>query len=467
MNEPKPDGASHEYVPSVSPYNLDNFPAYKDELLAGVDAPDDKVEIEQTFDPGNVEILTGLLDGLPAVEQQELFNQLYPALPSVYEHDQGIQRLESYRQRHDAVTAADNEYYQRPNFYRNYWRTRSKEEAPDDPQLAELYRRNQASLERTQADMLRPGASLVDATEWYLKLGALSLLDGSEAALVYAANLPFATKNESKKYPLDEQRLNAGCMLSEASLVNQRRPTGDVARQRFYEAQARKLLEPLANDKKSAEWRSAFVHLNDISMREAARLFNEGSGKNELSTMDAARQLATEAQKQLGELLASTHAELLTATPKEHDKLRGTEVELTVLWLYREHLINGTNTAFNHISIHQAFPRNDWPADALARNNKLRHSYDAEVIIGGVRPDGSRGFVIVPVQIKSSKSGEGNGYVPQIVMMRDDGQDTAGIITAMIYRDKGIGGGREKVAAYADAITLAFNRGLNKSRTAA
>lgn len=478
MSEVLPHNPDHSDKPLVTPYNLQDFPAYKEALLDVASEPGTTQDVGQTFDVRNKDELNILTDPefskeLSAEEHEKLFNELYPSLGLVYKHDELLRgsseaALTSTIRRAE-VLRIEHEQTNNPQYYRNIWATRADAEDYPNTPLAEIYRHNHEKLYHAQSELLKPNATLSTSCEWYLQLGSLNRMEGGEAALVHAATLA-KDRRSGVRYSSDEQSLYAGCMLIDASLVNDRSEEASVDRQLQYEAQAREHLVPLAKNTSSREGRAARIHLNDLAMRDAGRLLVEGRANTNDEQVDMALKLAADAQEELGRLIIDTENALTQASTKndtkEHGNLKGELVEQTILWLLREHFSNNANPQFDHITIHQAFPRHDWPQDGLMPGGQLRQSYDIEIVMKGKRPDGIIGTAIEPLQAKSSQFGKKNGYSPEIIMMADDRHDVKFIIQAIRCTYQGVDNGKQRVAELANAMNNGLRTKIQEKRAA-
>lgn len=357
--------------------------------------------------------------------------------------------------------ALQSEHEQRddPRAYGNHWKTHQQEVQESNPALADVCGRNQSQLERAQREMLKPDASLDQASEWYLRLGALSRLEGAEHMLVYAANLP-VNRKRSAGYSPEEQRLNSGCMLMEASLANERSRNIDPARQAQYENEAQDTFTAVIKQSPHGhEGYLAKLYLSDLQMRQAGRMLAQAKSSGDEGLMVQAREGAMSAQDSLGALLEETNGARVKLHRLEQGELRGREVELSVLWLLRERYL--AKGQYDTHYAHQAFPRQDWPKDGMLPNHQPRQSYDAEVLVKD-----QRGVGIIPIQIKSSEMGKGEGYDPRVVMMVDDRRDTDGIVKAVTYKRRNISGGRERVNALSAGMERALVTRLHEKRAA-
>lgn len=417
MSEKSPYLPDRPHLPErPTPYNLNDFPAYKEELMRSARSEEQRARVEQTFSPESPADLAVLTDpeisrDLTGNEHEQEFDRLYPVLDKVMSvHERRMAEARRGLMLHEAVAAA-REALVHPYSYVNYWKdvaVRAQHEG--EAILQKVAVRNDERLRSLQRELLQDSANAAVASEWYLSLGSLSKLRGGEEILVYAASLPLDTrKMPVYSHSQSEQLLLCGAMLSEASLVNSRYGDRNVDTQRAYEAAARERFQRIidahkGNTLEGGIVRQARVYMSDLGMREAHRLSAAAVVHNDSELAALARKTGREAIDDLADCIRQAQAELQSSNDAEiKSQARGELVERAILMLLRENVVSGDKLAQE--VPYQAFPRQDYPLDSYAGKGLPRASFDVVLRRFKSNAEGQVGEMEVPIQAKNMDTG--------------------------------------------------------------
>ena len=446
------------------PYNLEDFPLYKKQLLNEANEAQ-RSAIEQTFDPDNLKSLNILTDpefsgDMSSDDHESEFNKLYPALDKVLiHHTQSVERNNQAELRNRAIEAG-REAETKPGSYLSYWRELAyRAEEMGDMKAVAAYVENGIKLQEIQREVLAESADSSVASEWYLRIGALSEAKGAEEMMVYAASLPLAAEAGSKyRFSVAQQILFKGSMLSEASLINERFGDGKIATQSSYVTKANEWFNEIIRASRGRESdtdiaRQAEVYISDLTMREAHRLAlqAESSGGND-KLLHESQDLAARSILALQDVVLRTQRERDTGSNERvRSDARGELVERTILLLLREHASRGK---LAEELPYQAFPRQDYPHDGMVHRGLPRQSFDIIQMrkVKTIKPGEFR-YINLPIQVKN-KRGE-MVYVPKIVPLANFG-DQVDVIIQSIPQPKMTRTARQnaalKFSEYSDAI---------------
>jgi hypothetical protein len=419
MSEHKSQPAGEQPPARPNPYNLDEFPHYKAELLKRANRPHAE-RVEQTFDPKNAEALAILTDPeysgeLSGEEHEAEFETLYPLFDEV----QALHEREQHPQ----------------SSYLTHWEeTADQAYEAGETTMARVSRKNARRLAEVERQLEDKTADLAVGAEWYLRLGSMSRLRGAEDKLVEVAGLPVGKEGSAPyRYSQTEQLLMSGSMYSEASLVNDRYGSHDEARQREYERQAahqfQAAIDTAGNEVSEQDIaRQAKVYLSDLTMREAQRLARQAEGaESSEELMKQATTLAYESIAELQKVIVESRAEMVaTNNPDVKSDARGELVERTVLLLLREHAMAGRLT---EELPYQAFPRQDYPHDRMVANKLDRLSFDVVQVRSRI-VEGERREFEIPLQLKRRQGDQ--KYARPIVTLASVGDEVEKIAETAI-----------------------------------
>lgn len=430
--------------PRPNPYNLDDFPAYRDALLGQARTEQEKADIEQTFDPDNPGALEVLADPeyseeLTSGEHEREFNELYPALEKVMVHHEQRMEAEALGRLRQEAHAAGREALGHKGSFMEFWdEAAAAAKERDEIKLADVYLRNGERLRAAQKQLFERQATLADGAEWSLRLGGLSKARGAEAVMVYAANLPLkeGQLKDGEASPA-EQLLMSGAMLSEASLLNSRYGSRDEAKQQGYEAAARQRFDEIiaaaqAQPDLAGVARQARVYRSDLDMREAHRLALAAKlAGGDAEREQRASELAAASMKDLVACIEDAKDDLKSSDTDIRDNARGELVERAILLLLRRHAAEGGRLADE--LPYQAFPRQDYPHDRLKPQGLPREAFDVVQTRVVVR-EGQVGQLEVPIQAKNRSRVE-DVYHADIVPLANSAGQVLEITKASLQED--------------------------------
>ncbi len=448
-----------------SPYNLEDFPAYREELLKSAQSDEERSQIEQTFDPANADELNELKGpevpgGLTPIQHAARFHELYPALDRVLAHHEAVE-AETAQARAEAGRASA-EALANPRSYLTYWAGMvAAAEARGDRQMARVCAQNDYRLREANEQLLADDANLTVAAEWYLRLGSFSRVRGAEEILAYAGRLPLAKEGERRyKFGEAQQLLLAGSMLSEASLLNERSGRGDMAKQQEYEMAARRRFQQIieagrGNPDEQAIVRQARVYVSDLDMREAHRVAVAASDGDEALTAQWLRQ-ARAAIDDLSDCIVEARRDLDGANGETDraDYIRGELAERVILMLLREHVV-ASRTLATSLPYH-AFPRQDYPHDLFTPNNLPRASYDVVLRRFQKNAAGETDEIEIPVQAKHHATR--HEYQAPVVVLAGTGDQVTELADEVGRRRQVTGPAKQELAVRLQEQALALSR---------